>query len=76
MKENAQRNSDLSERIGDRLVDINQVSSLLSYSHRGVYRLIASGQLPRPVKVGRSTRFYQSDIQAYLQGLRTQQRGA
>lgn len=54
----------------ERLVSIREVSSRLGLSIRAVYRLIARGEFPRPVKVGGATRFYESDVGEYLIRLR------
>ena len=54
----------------DRLVSIRHIANRLSLSIRGVYRLIARDEFPRPVKVGGATRFYESDLESYLHRLR------
>ena len=54
----------------DRLVSIRNVSLQLDLSTRAVYRLVAKGEIPPPVKVGGSTRFYQSDLDDYLNRLK------
>lgn len=53
------------------LISLRATARLLDVSLRGVYRLIASGELPRPVKVGGSTKLFESDIQNYLNALRS-----
>lgn len=60
--------------VGERLVDLLQVAGILSVSKRSVQRLIASGALPQPVKVGHASRLYQSDVDRYLAQLREQYR--
>ncbi|HEX9783848.1 MAG TPA: helix-turn-helix domain-containing protein [Opitutaceae bacterium] len=55
----------------DRLIQIREVAARLGLSVRAVYRLVASGDFPPPVKVGGATRFYLSDLEAYLAALRT-----
>ncbi|MEM7672601.1 MAG: helix-turn-helix domain-containing protein, partial [Verrucomicrobiota bacterium] len=54
------------------LISLKTVASRLSLSTRAVYRLIAAGDFPRPVKVGGATRFYSSDLDAYLSRLKGQ----
>jgi excisionase family DNA binding protein len=54
----------------DHLITIRDVSSRLNLSTRAVYRLIAAGEFPRPVKVGGATRFYASDLENFLQSLK------
>jgi len=58
----------------DKLVSLRSVAERLDLSVRGIYRLIARGLLPRPVKVGGSTKFFESDIQGYLAALQAQRR--
>ena len=55
------------------LICLKTVARRLSLSTRAVYRLIASDDFPRPVKVGGATRFYQSDLDTYLIRLQSQQ---
>ncbi|MFA5257873.1 MAG: helix-turn-helix domain-containing protein [Opitutales bacterium] len=56
----------------EQLLTLRQVASCLSLSTRAVYRLIADGALPRPVKLGGASRFYESDVHAFLEKLRAQ----
>jgi len=48
-----------------RLLSIKAVADDLEISTRGVWRLIANEQLPRPVKIGKSSRLFQSDLDNY-----------
>ena len=55
----------------DRLIDFKEVAHLFGdVSERSVRRLIARGDLPRPVKVLSSPRLYHSDVRAYLERLK------
>ena len=54
------------------LLSIRSVAARLDLSVRAVYRLIARGLLPRPVKVGGATKFFESDIQRYMATLQAQ----
>jgi len=56
----------------DRLLTLGQVAEVLSGSVRTVWRLVARGELPAPVKVGRSARLCLSDVEAYLERLKAQ----
>ncbi|WP_425609242.1 helix-turn-helix transcriptional regulator [Thalassobacterium sedimentorum] len=49
---------------------MKSVANRISLSVREVYRLIAKGELPKPVKVGRASRLFESDIQTYLERLK------
>ncbi|WP_425494631.1 helix-turn-helix transcriptional regulator [Luteolibacter pohnpeiensis] len=57
--------------IEDRLISLQDVGVRLALSRRAIYRLIANGDLPRPVKVGGATRMYVSDIVIYLETLKS-----
>jgi excisionase family DNA binding protein len=52
------------------LLTITQVSSLLAVTSRHIYRLVAAGEFPRPVSIGRATRFVASEVAAYVEGQR------
>jgi predicted DNA-binding transcriptional regulator AlpA len=55
----------------DRLMDLEEVAEMLgNISTRSVRRLIARGDLPKPVKVLSSPRLYHSDILAYFEQLK------
>ncbi|PTX92333.1 helix-turn-helix domain-containing protein [Opitutus sp. ER46] len=54
------------------LMSLKDAASRLDLSLRAVYRLIARGLLPRPVKVGGASKLFESDIQSYLASLRAQ----
>jgi len=51
---------------GDRLLRIPEAADVLAISVRALYRLIADGELPEPVKIGRATRIPMSDLLAYM----------
>lgn len=55
---------------GDRLVDLPAVAARLGISTRSVHRLIARGQFPLPVKVGRVSRWFVADIDSFMEGLK------
>jgi excisionase family DNA binding protein len=55
----------------DKLISLKGTAQRLDLSVRAVYRLIASGTLPRPVKVGGATKFFESDLKNYLDSLKT-----
>ena len=49
------------------LAKISWVASMLIVNKRTVQRMVADHELPRPFKVGRSTRWYKRDIEQYLE---------
>jgi len=54
-----------SNRAADRLHDIDSAAAYLRCGRRLVYRLVAERRLTH-TKAGRSLRFWQSDLDAYL----------
>lgn len=54
----------------ERLITIAEAARMLSVSTRGFYRLIASGELPSPLKVGTSSRIPITELNAYIQRLK------
>lgn len=56
------------------LLSLRTAAQRLGLSVRAVYRLIARGDLPRPVKVGGATRFFESDLTAYMASLQSQRK--
>lgn len=58
----------------ENLVHLRYVAARLGLSVRAIYRLVARGDLPKPVKVGGATRFFESDIENYFRTLQSQRR--
>ncbi|MCC6228407.1 MAG: helix-turn-helix domain-containing protein [Phycisphaerales bacterium] len=50
------------------------VAALLAISVRCVWRLVASGDLPRPIKLGGSTRWRACDLEAFIAEAGAEQR--
>ena len=61
--------------VSERLLSTKDVADRLHVSIRSVWRLIPRGEFPKPVKVGRMSRFFPSELEAYLDRLK-QNRGA
>jgi excisionase family DNA binding protein len=55
---------------GPPLLTLPQVAHDLSVSRRTLERLIAAGEFPAPVKIGRSSRILPADLAGYLEKLR------
>lgn len=51
----------------DQFVDMAFITRLLSVSDKWIYRLIKDGVFPKPIKLGRSSRWLQSEIESSLQ---------
>ena len=48
------------------LLSVDEVCSLLGCSRASVYRWLAQGAFPEPVKVGTRPRFYATDLDTWL----------
>lgn len=59
----------------DHFLSLKDVAARLHVSIRSVWRLIARGEFPKPVKVGEALRIIPSEFEAYIEGLK-QKRGA
>jgi excisionase family DNA binding protein len=59
-------NSPPVERIPERLLRVGEVAQLCGLSARSVWRLADCGKLPRPLAIGGSRRWKESDLRAWL----------
>jgi predicted DNA-binding transcriptional regulator AlpA len=55
---------------GDKLFGVKAVAETFNICSRGVWRMVSRGELPQPVHVGRSARWFASDIERYMERLR------
>lgn len=53
--------------IGDRLMTADEVASILGQCRRSLYKNLSTGRMPQPVRIGRSVRWRQSDIQRFIE---------
>ena len=53
-------------RLMVKALNVKELSEILSVSQRHVWRLSAAERLPRPVRMGRSVRWLERDIQEWL----------
>ncbi|AHK20253.1 AlpA family protein [Yersinia ruckeri] len=51
----------------DQFVNMAFITRLLGVSDKWIYRLIKDGAFPKPIKLGRSSRWLQSEVEAWLQ---------
>jgi len=67
--------NNLSQSCSDHLLSLKDVANRLNISMRSVWRLVARGELSKPVKMGKQiSRFVPSELEAYLEKLK-QNRG-
>lgn len=53
-----------------RMIVLQDIAAALCISVRNVWRLVARGELPKPVKIGRSARWFETDLAEYQEKLR------
>lgn len=53
----------------DRLLNLHEVTHLTALSRATVYRAIANGDFPPPVKIGRVSRWPASEVSSFVAGL-------
>jgi predicted DNA-binding transcriptional regulator AlpA len=53
----------------DSLLNIDDVAERLRLSRRSVWKLVAVGKLPKPVKVLAASRWKKTDIDVFITGL-------
>lgn len=56
--------------LGTVLLSVRKVAAMLDLSSRQIWRLVAAQQFPQPVRIGHSSRWFSSEIQAYLEKLK------
>ncbi len=53
--------------LNDQLVDIKFISQLTGLTDKWFYKLIKEGEFPKPIKLGRSSRWLKSEVEMWLQ---------
>lgn len=56
----------------EKLVGVKEVAARFGMSVRGVWRHVAMGVLPQPVKFGKMTRWCESELDAVFEKLKRQ----
>ncbi|CNH31477.1 helix-turn-helix transcriptional regulator [Yersinia enterocolitica] len=51
----------------DQFVDMVFITNLTGLTDKWFYKLIKDGVFPKPIKMGRSSRWLQSEVEAWLQ---------
>ena len=51
----------------DKLIPVSTLVEMLQRSRASIYRDIASGEFPKPLKLGSSSRWLVSEIAAYIE---------
>ncbi|CAM6882721.1 MULTISPECIES: helix-turn-helix transcriptional regulator [Enterobacteriaceae] len=53
--------------LNDKFVDMAFITKLTGLTDKWFYKLISSGEFPKPIKLGRSSRWLESEVEAWLQ---------
>ena len=60
--------------LDDPLVEMKEITKLTGLTDKWFYKLIQDGQFPKPIKLGRSSRWLKSEVEAWLQARITESR--
>lgn len=52
--------------LDDQLVDMQFITRFTGLTDKWFYKLIKDGEFPKPIKLGRSSRWKQSEVEAWL----------
>ncbi|MDB2178877.1 MULTISPECIES: helix-turn-helix transcriptional regulator [Citrobacter] len=52
--------------LNDQLVDMTFITEFTGCSDKWFYKLISEGQFPKPIKLGRSSRWLKSEVEAWM----------
>jgi predicted DNA-binding transcriptional regulator AlpA len=53
--------------LSDKFVDMAFITNLTGLTNKWFYKLIKDGDFPKPIKLGRSSRWLQSEVHVWLQ---------
>ena len=53
--------------LNDQLVDMKFITRFAGLTDKWFYRLIQDGKFPKPIKLGRSSRWLRSEVEAWMQ---------
>lgn len=54
-------------RAEDPLIDMAFITTYTGMTDKWFYKLIKDGEFPKPIKLGRSSRWYKSEVQSWMQ---------
>lgn len=61
--------------LSDKLVDMAFITEFTGCSDKWFYKLIQEGVFPKPIKLGRSSRWLKSEVEAWVQQRISSSRG-
>ena len=53
--------------LNDQLVDMTFITNYTDMTDKWFYKLIKDGEFPKPIKLGRSSRWLQSEVESWMQ---------
>ena len=53
--------------LNDQFVDMKFITRFTGLTDKWFYKLIQDGEFPKPIKLGRSSRWLQSEVEAWMQ---------
>jgi len=53
--------------LNDKMVDMAFITGFTGLTDKWFYKLIKDGEFPKPIKLGRSSRWMQSEVEAWVQ---------
>ena len=59
----------------DPLIDMAYITKHTRMTDKWFYKLIQDGRFPKPIKLGRSSRWYKSEVQSWMQQVIANSRG-
>ncbi|MDX6840529.1 helix-turn-helix transcriptional regulator [Hafnia paralvei] len=68
-------NTNTPSLLNDQLVDMAFITGFTQLTDKWFYKLIQLGEFPKPIKLGRSSRWLQSEVEAWVQQRITNSRG-
>ncbi|HFD3890417.1 helix-turn-helix transcriptional regulator [Serratia marcescens] len=68
-------NTNTPSLMNDQLVDMAFITGFTQLTDKWFYKLIQLGEFPKPIKLGRSSRWLKSEVEAWLQQRISDSRG-
>lgn len=56
-----------SSLLNDQFIDMKFITQLTGLTDKWFYKLIQDGEFPKPIKLGRSSRWLKSEVEQWLQ---------
>lgn len=61
--------------LNDQFVDMKFITQFTGLTDKWFYKLIQDGEFPKPIKLGRSSRWLKSEVEAWMQARIDESRG-